>query len=267
LVTETVATIGLDYWYLSTFNINDICNIGTSQGPLTTPYRLQNEGEYRRFNPAFTAQDADFFSTLCRFYCDGVMPGFTLQSLRQSPLTLKWLRHELEYGESQRVYTRAWFNYLSNFSKKMSRDELARPLKIEKIWQAKLIKAVEETLWAKIKEGRNFTELATLRVPAFLGKRGNEKKPNLFFNNLNFFAVERVASLLEEDESRSRGQFRYFFRQFVSAHDYSSFDQEKIKLFPALSKAGDYKKLLSLFKNEKRCSPFTLEPKDLLFLS
>lgn len=72
LLSEAVATVGLDYWYLCVRGINSYCPIGTALGSLTVSYRESLLPEYRRFHPELTVQDTSFFSQLAQFYCHGV---------------------------------------------------------------------------------------------------------------------------------------------------------------------------------------------------
>lgn len=116
LLSEAVATVGLDYWYLSTIDFNAVCDLGSFGHPLTVSYRLKDESEYQRFNRGFSAQSPSFFETLCQFYCDGEMPGFSLSDVKRSPKTLAWLDHEISYGELQRRYARLWFSFCARTS-------------------------------------------------------------------------------------------------------------------------------------------------------
>jgi len=87
LVTEAAATVGLDYWCLSTFDINDVVPIGTTHHLLATQYCERDLEEYRRANRPFVVQTPAFFAELARFYCTGELTGFDVNDLRRSPMT------------------------------------------------------------------------------------------------------------------------------------------------------------------------------------
>jgi hypothetical protein len=61
LLTEAVATCGLDYWYLSTLELDDVVPIGSLTTGLTISYHERFLPEYRRFHPEFRVQDPEFF--------------------------------------------------------------------------------------------------------------------------------------------------------------------------------------------------------------
>jgi hypothetical protein len=153
LLTEAVATVGLDYWYLATFDLDDLLGIGTDHRWLATDYRERDIEEHRRAEPGFTVQEPGFFTRLARFYCSGRWDGFGLEDLRRSPKTLRWLRHELSYGATQRRYTRMWLRHFAGVQGP-SRDDDA-PVVIDELWQERLLAEVGAALWRLVKEGRD----------------------------------------------------------------------------------------------------------------
>lgn len=84
LLTEAAAAVGLDYWYLSTFNLDERISLGTTLLNLTVDHHERYVSEYRRFCPGWDAQRPDFFSDIARFYCSGVFEGFDVRDVRQS---------------------------------------------------------------------------------------------------------------------------------------------------------------------------------------
>jgi hypothetical protein len=113
LLTEAAAVIGLDYWYLSQFDLNSAVPIGTSFRHVSVSYDVKHLEEYRRFCPDLRVEHPGFVRFLGTFYCTGVFEGFSPQDLKDSPLLYKWLCHELVYGRRQREYTRLWLQHLS----------------------------------------------------------------------------------------------------------------------------------------------------------
>lgn len=151
VVTEAVATVGLDYWDLCCRELGRTLDIGTSFARLTVSYQESLEPEYRRFCDGFTAQAPEFFGLIARFYCTGAFPGFDVDALRRSPVTLGWLRHELLYGGSQRRYSREWLQHLSG-RRLYDVGTLGDPIEIPE-WGEAVIEELGERLWAKVKGG------------------------------------------------------------------------------------------------------------------
>jgi hypothetical protein len=56
LLTEAVATVGLDYWYLSVVDLNAVCDLATTKSTLTTSYRELDAAEFRRADPHLVVQ-------------------------------------------------------------------------------------------------------------------------------------------------------------------------------------------------------------------
>jgi hypothetical protein len=63
LLTEAVAVAGLDYWYLSCVELNDVVDLGTTVRNLTIPYHERQRAEVRRFCPSLEVQTPEFFVT------------------------------------------------------------------------------------------------------------------------------------------------------------------------------------------------------------
>lgn len=150
LVTEAAATVGLDYWWLSHNPIAESLDIGTGFETLTVSYQTRHTHEYRRHCPDLEVQRPEFFEVIARFYGSGVFPGFSADDVRQSPRTLRWLRHELGYGASQRKYARRWIHHLAGLRQNPGEDE-ARPLDCDQPWRRQIIAEIGERLWALVK--------------------------------------------------------------------------------------------------------------------
>jgi hypothetical protein len=153
LVTEAAATVGLDYWYLSTIDVNQVVPIGTCHNLLASDYRESDLPELRRANPTFEVQTPAFFTELTRFYCTGVLHGFDVDDLRRSPRTHKWLRHELSYGALQRRYVRQWLRYLASGEITRGDRRDSAPVAVDEPWQERILAEVGEALWRKVTLG------------------------------------------------------------------------------------------------------------------
>lgn len=153
LVSEAAATVGLDYWYLATVELDEVLPIGSLvRGGLTTPYHERDLAEYRRFHPALEVQTPRFFEALCDFYCSGVFVGFDAGDIVRSPRLMEWMKKEVGYGEQQRIIARRWFAYLSSDPIELTEAELAAPIDTTAPARRALVTAVGEALWAKVKE-------------------------------------------------------------------------------------------------------------------
>jgi hypothetical protein len=232
LLTEAVSVVGLDYWFLSTVNLNSIAPIGTKFRGLTVDYHEADRGEYARFNPDFNPQQSSFLGSLARFYCDGEFVGFDLQDFKRSPILMHWLRHELMYGAKQREYTRAWFRFLSDDPRMNDADTSARPVACDQGWQKRLMREVGEQLWLKIKENK-LHRFATKAPP---GWQAPLHKPLDFrFLNLNTFDEEEAWARAEEIS------LPQLCDQWLARQYFESFECDLAPLLPELIRQKDGK--------------------------
>ncbi len=157
LVTEACATVGLDYWYLSTFDLEQRLRIGSRFQRLTVDYRSSDDDEYRRCCPDFDTQTPAFFGRIARFYCTGVFPGFDARDALRSPRLHAWLDHELEYGQTQRQYAREWLMHLGGLSTdRVAPSRLHAPVACDAPWQRAVIESLATQLWILIKADGEF---------------------------------------------------------------------------------------------------------------
>jgi hypothetical protein len=264
LLTEAVATLGVDYWFLSTIHLNDLCSLGSNFRTLTVSYHEDFKNECRRFNPTFDAQTTGFFEQLCYFYCDGVFSGFSVDDTKQSPMLLKWLQEELTYGQLQREYARAWFSFLCKDGPVLTKSELRANVDYSTPWRKRLIRDVGQLLWDKIKNGKDET------FPRFdsseIWARAEHKDPDFRFLNLNCQKqtglFEKVCEGLEPERN-----FKHLFYQFISQYDYRSFDSALLKRLPRLFEERDFKLIRHLFRHQNRINKLPGEPKGLFILN
>jgi hypothetical protein len=267
LLTEAVATVGLDYWYLSTIDLAEVTQTGTLVKVLTVGYHENNRSEYLRFNPDFEAQTPEFFSRIATFYCNGEFEGFALNDIKRSPKLKAWLQHELSYGELQRKYTREWFSYLSNGKVTVPKTKLTNAILVNRPWQKKLIKTMGQLLWDKVKNGN--TPALKVTVPLNqLWKNTSTVAPDFRFTNLLSFSDRELKQWMKSAQTDEH--FYYVFTQWLSMHDFDSFPTEDLKLLAYIQEKKDLQSLFQLFaKNKvKRISKNAgTEIRDLFFLA
>jgi hypothetical protein len=203
LVTEAAATVGVDYWYLSTVDLNAVCDIGTALRALTVSYHESHLAEYRRFDPELEVQAPDFLPTLTAFYCTGDFPGFGPDDVQRSPLLLQWLSHELLYGEKQRVYTRQLIASLSG--RGTDGADLAQKVSVEGDWKENLVQGLSELLWRKVKNDELLSFPPPPGEPWSWPVAGN---PDYGYTNFRRLQPPPVSA------------GRYFFNQLVTSVDY-----------------------------------------------
>ena len=268
LVTEAAATVGLDYWYLSTFDVNDVVPIGTTHNLLATQYSERDIEEFRRANASFTVQTPAFFTELARFYCTGELRGFDVNDLRRSPKTYRWLRHELSYGVMQRRYIRMWLRYLAT-------GEVGRPdpgdgaaVTVSEAWQERVFAAVGEALWRKVKEGRD--ELGTAATPVASGydepwASPRSGAPDFRFTNLN--ALEEDPRLDVRSGPCGEENASYLGYQLLSRYDYAALDPGLRQILADLAPRRGLAGIAPLVRDLPRVAPVGDEPRDLMILN
>lgn len=250
LLTEAIAVVGLDYWFLSTVDFCNMTNVGSNTGLLTVSYHVKNDDEFRRFNPKFNTQHVDFFKFIAEFYCTGVFYGFDRNTLIQSPITLSWLNHEISYSSLQRVYSRQWINTLQNQGRTFTKRELEQPVDCSKKWKKELISEIGKLLWDKIKND----------VPHYSGKKvrypylKNPKHPYSEMMNLNKIRLEGSEN------------FNMHFNQLISKYRFSDFDHQEVEIIRILKDKKDIKLIESFLKMKKPLPVSKNEPTFLFML-
>lgn len=151
VVTEAVAVVGLDYWYLCISDIDERCGVAVDVGPRTVHYLERLLPEYRRYNPSLTVQEPRFFAQIIDLYTTGAIRGFSEQDLLDSPPLASWLIRELLISPRQRAVCRSWLSHLAGFD--LDPDELSRtfPRPSEALHQH--LARLADLLWRKIKLG------------------------------------------------------------------------------------------------------------------
>jgi hypothetical protein len=264
LVSEAAATVGLDYWFLCTVSLNAICDIGTRMDfGLTTDYHERFAGEYRRYAPLLRVQSPEFFVLLTDFYCSGVFQGFDVRALRESPLVLRWLEHELRYSRLQRRYARQWFSYLSPDGLAVAEGELDAPLALDQDWKQRAIAGLATLLWDKVK---NDTKHAFSPRPKRHPWRSPLDKPVDFrFVNLNWFASPEAAR--RASTSRDPASERHRLFQTIGHVDFAACSAALRSVILPLARDSAFEALAELLRDKRRIGRRKGEPRDLFLLA
>lgn len=259
LLTEAVATVGLDYWYLSCNAVNDVCSIGTRISALTIGYSALDDEEYRRFNPKHNVQVASFFDDMVRFYCTGDFEGVDKNDVGQSPKLLQWLSHELRYGETQREYTRQWLAYLSAEDIVFDREQLKAPVSLEGDWKGRVVGQIRELLWAKVKNHE-------LNVPPDCidpAKAWRQSKTiDARFTNLKALSETERAGYTAGPEDMPA-----FIAQLLSEYEFCELSDELVEILPDAVKRSDIGLLRYLLRDARKVESPTCGARDLFFLA
>ncbi len=279
LLTEAIATVGLDYWYLCTLSPNKLRNlglnyIGLKYRGLSVTYHECNLRNHQKFNKNFTAQRVKMFGDIASFYCSGSFPYFSMRNIEKSSSLKKWLSHEFDYGKKQRIFTREWISYLSEKKVEFNKNKLDKPVLINKAWQRKLIAEIGEKLWDLIKHNKQH-EFQNIQKKIRSWKRIKMKTPDFRFTNLNKLNKKYI-KLIKKDLNYEEN-FWFFCQQYLSNFTYNNTPKKFIDHFGKLNAKrlfgkmkpkdmDDFLKLGASFQL-KKCKGPRSEPIDLFFLS
>jgi hypothetical protein len=260
LLTEAVATVGLDYWYLACADLERELRIGTDFGNLSTPYREADAEEYRRFNPALEVQAPKFLVSMATFYCSGVFTEFRDEHLLESAKLYDWLEKEVTYGQTQREYTRMWLEHMSRETFCSSRGQLGRSVRCGAPWQKDLMHALAELTWRKVKHD----ELLPFKpLPREETWRAEPKGP-LDFRLTNFNHDRQGLERHARAHGIVRESWPYLFAQVLSTLDYAGCDGLRACL-PDLRKSCSPSLLFEVTRHYPTIDVSAAEPADLFF--
>jgi hypothetical protein len=250
LVSEAVATVGLDYWYLCANDIPQLLDVGTNFDTLTVFYHVKDDREFRIFNPKFNSQTKKFFKELVRFYCDGNFYGFDLNSVIQSPKTFHWLQHEIVYGQSQRIYSREWMIALSDQGWSPDKRKLASNYSFKEKWKINLVDQLSELLWEKV----------ILDKTHFAPKKIHYPYPNKpRFLNPKMMNLNKISLQGCED-------FEFHYYQQLARCDFDGMDKKEKSFLPLLKNSNDIDLCISYLSGFKKLNPAPKEPPYLFML-
>jgi hypothetical protein len=267
LVTESVATVGLDYWVLCEKTLDEFCEAGSAFSALTVPYNERHLPEYRRFYPELEVQTPRFFDVLAEFYCTGIFIGFDEHDIQRSNVVEKWLTKELTYGEKQREYIRLWLAYMSDENITYTTEQLGAGLFLDTPWRKKLVRDIGDMLWEKVKHNK-LHKFGKRTDPKRTWKSPMSKRPDFRFTNLNELGMD----LAEQGEHLAKGpnadqNFAYFFHQYVSQFELASFEMPLTGLFKDVVAKKNLAIAQALFKGKKQLERTGSEPRDMLVLN
>jgi hypothetical protein len=267
LVTEAAAVVGLDYWYLSTIQLNDFCDIGTAVTGMAVVYKEIHSREYRRLIPELNVQAKEFFVHLASFYCTGDFYGIKrldtekIRKLRRSPLSYEWLHQELSYGEKQREYTRLWLSYLSDQN---IHTVPKAPVSLDENWRLALIENLSVLLWEKIK----YLKIHTFKPqPAPDDAWQASKEKPVDFRFINPLALQDDQLELAMSTKSGLENFTSFFEHYLMSFDFDGFDLELLKQFSDVKEKKDFNRARQLLKSQKRIATVDAGPRDLFILA
>lgn len=263
LVTEAAATAGLDYWHLGTLDLNDLCDIGTARKNLTVPYRVEDEPEYARFNPGFTAQRPEFFEWLVDLYLSGNPKGFGTIAMHDSPKIKRWLDKETVYGKSQRMYSRGWISYLSGGTVRCSEKELSKAVGSGESWKRALIREIGARLWAKVKKNEEW-ESAGKFDPKEIWHSSLKQPLDLRYLNLNRLSA---AAAVKHLKSKREDEAKHAAAQLVCRHLFESYDPGTTERITDLFSMRQFATLPSLLRRGRKIEPSADEPRDVFVLN
>lgn len=258
LLTEAVAVVGLDYWCLSTLDLNDLCPIGTTLTALTADYHERHLPEYRRARPHLQVQAPEFFSELATFYCTGSFLGFEARDLSESPRLERWLRHEVTYAGKQRRYFRQWLGSLAG--RAVAAKGADRPLAADAPWQRRLAADLGASLWDLVKNGGAPRIAILARADAWARPASGPINPR--FVNLNALDDDELERCAKESDGDGDA-FDWLLDQYLSRFDYGAFDRNLLPLLPTLRARRAWRAV----KGQQRLDIGPDEPRDPLVVS
>jgi hypothetical protein len=265
ILTEAAATIGLDFWYLSTLDLNEIVCLGTEfRAGLTTSYEERLIHEYRRGNPDFQVQRPHFFTDMARFYCDGVLHGFNMQDLNSSPCLYRWIHHEIVYGQEQRVAIRRWLSFLAGHKRELSETEAGRAIALDADWQVRAIQELGDALWKLVKHDESI-DLPPLpdRSEYWQTRAGSAIDPRF----VNFRQVDEDELLSCREHPFILNNFNYVVWQTLAGCSLADFDPELLKIVNFIREKKDLKLLLSVLKSCPRVAAADEAPRDIMLIN
>ena len=153
ILSEAVATVGLDYWYLSKAGVEERTGADFQLGPLTIKYFEKYLPLYRRADPDLTIRTPQFFDRLFRLYSLGEFHGFSETDLAEIEQLDDWMRGELRISRHQRNLALNWLSYLGGIpiDGAIRADRFGdNPKK-----HAWLVAEIGRRLWQKIRYGQH----------------------------------------------------------------------------------------------------------------
>jgi hypothetical protein len=219
ILSEAVATAGLDYWYLSTISLDDVVPLGSAmRRPLTVDFHERDAAELRRHNPTLDVQSPAFLGVLTRLYGEGVIEGFAPADLDRSPILSRWLEHELSYSRVQRAGIREWLRYLAGDAR-LGPADAAAPIDLRPAWRRRLTERLSALLWEKVHDDV---------VHLFPRRRASPWRSPASRPTHYRYLNERVVPF--DPRRTAAGSFRWFAWQRLSSFELASVPRAGLRL-------------------------------------
>ncbi|MCH9685510.1 MAG: hypothetical protein K0V04_29020 [Deltaproteobacteria bacterium] len=212
LATEAVATVGLDYWFLSQRGFRDRLDAGSLLTTLTVSYESSMSREYHQYRPDLEVMSPGFLSEIATFYCHGAFAGFSVSDVRRSPATLRWLRHEVSYGEKQRIYTRQWLRHLAGLPP-VAIGRLGGPVQLPSRFEDVLAE-LGRRLWRLVVEGDGGRRPTTVDREAWRG--APREFADFRYDNVLAMSPDELAKVVK-DGAFERVSAPYLVEQILRA--------------------------------------------------
>jgi hypothetical protein len=211
LVSEAVATVGVDFWYLSRIDIDAVCRLGSNFRGLASSYREGDLSRYRALAPDFRVQQPAFLTWMVTGYCALAFEQFSLEDLRRDTRLRGWLGHELRMARKQLALIRDWLSHLTGWPQsKTARVEFRSTRRREAVAR------VAEKLWCI----SNGTQTPVLRRASLSLPRRDCRRIDYRFTNIRTLpewpdfdagALSRIGVQ----------QFAYFAYQYLTAFEFA----------------------------------------------
>ncbi|MFO0665842.1 MAG: hypothetical protein U0174_17955 [Polyangiaceae bacterium] len=261
LLTEAVATVGLDYWCLATERLGDVCPMGTTLEGATTSYREWHRDEYARVWPDLVeVQDPAFLHWLVSCYVTGgARMSISERSMDRSALLARWIRGELSYARHQRRYIRRWLAHMSGLPlPTVLRDE---PVRYDAAWQRDLVVHVAHRTWTLVKNDVS-PPLKNILSRTEAWRAAPDSTPDFHLTNLNALSE---AELLAASCPDSVSQRKALCEQYVVRYAFDAVSQAKRREIRKALRRHDFLALRRLLEKEARVQTDADEPRDLMF--
>ncbi len=210
LATEAVATVGLDYWFLSQRGFRERVDAGSLLTTLTVSYESSMAEEYSRFRPDLAVMSPAFLAEIATFYCHGAFAGFSVADVRRSPATLKWLRHEVSYGEKQRIYTRQWLRHLAGLPPRPM-AKLGGPVELPTRFH-EVLEELGRRLWSLVVDGEHGRRPTTVDPRTWCGAECDVA--DFRYDNVLTCSPERLEQIVH-DGAFERASAPFFVDQIL----------------------------------------------------
>ena len=219
VLTEAVAVVGLDYWYLCVRDAGARCGASVTLGPRTVHYSEAQLPLYREHNPRLVVQRPEHLIEVTRLYALGVVSGFDESDLLACRPLADWLVRELLIAPRQREVARNWLSRLSGVE--LPDVDPSLPFRLPAGLQEAVVPSLSQLLWRKVKHG------ATLFFPHPPVTRPWRYATDAPFDFRFTNAACAEAAAWASEAPKFEESWRYYVDQVVAAHHMPTEDIER----------------------------------------